>query len=71
MAEYLQEVAVATKELVEESCCAIIAVSRALATLCRLVVQVVTVMLAVTCLVLAVGAWAFGVGKSIWFKMSA
>jgi hypothetical protein len=71
VADYVEEVVGATYELFDEVRYAIVAVSRAVATLCRLSVRAATLVLAVTCLTLAVGMWAWTVGKGVWSKMFA
>lgn len=71
VAEYLAEVAGASYELIEECCYAVTTISRALVTSCRLVVRAATLMLAITCLTVAVAAWAWTVGKSLWSEMFA
>lgn len=68
--DYLEEVACATYELVEECCYAMTAISRAVVTSCRLVVRAATFMLAVTCLTLAAVAWVYDLGKNLWSTMS-
>jgi len=65
MENYFEEVAGAAYELAEEACYAITAISRALVTTCRLVVRAATLVLAVTCLAVAVGVWAWTVGKNL------
>ena len=66
-----EEVAGAAHELVEEVCRGIIAVSRAVATLFRVSIRAVSLTLAVAYLTLAVGIWAWNVGKSLWAQMFA
>lgn len=71
VAKCSKEVVGAAHELVEEVCRAIIAVSRAVATLFRLSVRAVALTLAIAYLALAVGIWAWDVGKSFWSRMLA
>jgi hypothetical protein len=71
VANYFEEVAGATYELIEECCYAVTAISRALVTSCRLVVRAATLMLAIACLTVSVGVWAWTVGKSLWSEMFA
>lgn len=71
MADCTKEAAGAAHELVDEVCYAIVAISRAVATLCRLSLRTVTLVLAVACLTLAIGVWACAMGKSVWSKMFA
>lgn len=71
VAECLEEVAGAARGVIEKGYHAIIAISRTVVTLFRLSVQVATLALAVICLTLAVGAWAYAKVKKIWLKMFA
>jgi hypothetical protein len=71
VARCIEEVAGAARELLQEGCRAVVAISRAVATLCRLLVRAATFAVAVTCLTVAVGAWAYTMGKRIWSKMFA
>jgi hypothetical protein len=69
VADYFEEVAGATYELIEECCYAVTAISRASVTSCRLVVRAFTLMLAITCLTVTVGVWAWTVGKGLWSEI--
>lgn len=63
MVNNFEEVAGTTHELVEEVCHAIVAVTRAVATLHRLSVRAATFVLAIACLMLAVEGMGLWYGK--------
>lgn len=67
--DYFEEAASAAHELIVELCYAIIAISRAAATLLRLSARSATLVLAVACLIVAVGIWAYAAGKRLWSKI--
>jgi hypothetical protein len=69
--ECFEEVAGAAHELIEEMRYGIIAISRALASFCRFVVRAATLVLAISCLALAVGIWACTMGKNLCSRMFA
>lgn len=69
VALFAEEVFISTCELIEEACRTATTVYKTAKTLCRLSVRAATVVAAVGGLTVAVGMWAYAVGKRLWSRV--